>query len=97
MLKKMNNVWELYKRNEIEEPKLKENKNVTSVNLCKHKKYLGIKNIGAEGCSHLSKAHWAHLQQIDLCKIISIIRLEQYRRLRMLAPEQSTLAKLAIH
>ena len=73
MLRKMNDMWEIYERNEIEEPKLKENRNVKSVGLCKIKKYLAWNNISDEGCSHLSKAHWPNLQWIGLCKIISNI------------------------
>ncbi len=29
--------------------------------------YLGWNNIGAEGCSHLSKAQWSNLHTLDLC------------------------------
>ena len=69
----MNDVWETYERNRIEEPKLKENKNVTTVSLCKNKNYLVLSKIDAKECSHLSKAHWPNLQHIDLSKIISNI------------------------
>ena len=64
MLKKMNDVWEIYKINGIEEPKLKENRNIIKVNLGKNKKYLEWNKIGDKGCSHLSKAHWSNLQKI---------------------------------
>ena len=40
----------MYERNEIEEPKLKENRNIISANLGKNKKYLDGNDIGAEGC-----------------------------------------------
>ena len=32
--------------------------------------YLDLNNIDAEGCSHLGKAHWPNLLQIDLSKIL---------------------------
>ena len=64
LLRKMKSVWNVYKRNGIEEPKLKENRNIIEANLCKNENYLGLNNIGTEGCSHLSKTHWPNLQQI---------------------------------
>ena len=73
LLKKMKNVWEMYERSGIEEPKLKENRKIIKVNQSKNIKYLGKNNIGDEGCSHLSKAHWPNLQEIYLGKIISNI------------------------
>ena len=68
LLRKMNSVWEMYEKNEIEEPKLKENRNI--IEFSKNKEYLDENDISAEKCSHLSKAHWPNLQQISLCKII---------------------------
>ena len=39
------------------------------INLSKeYSKYLDGNNIGADGCSHLSKARWPNLQTINLSK-----------------------------
>ena len=35
LLRKMKNVWKLYERNLVEEPKLKKNKNMKEINLGK--------------------------------------------------------------
>ena len=42
--------------------------NRKKVDLSKINKYLDKDQIGAEGCSHLSKAHWPNLKIIGLCK-----------------------------
>ena len=45
------------------------NQAIRQIVLCKeYSKYLGSNNIGDDACSHLSKAQWPNLQEIDLGK-----------------------------
>ena len=74
----MKNVWQLYQQNGIEEPQLKENKNVMKAYLGRNIQYSGWGNINAEGCLYLNKVHWPNLKEIDLSENISIFRREQH-------------------
>ena len=51
LLGKMKNVWQLYEQNKIEEPQLKENKNVVKAYLCRNI------NIQGGAISMLKDAH----------------------------------------
>ena len=70
LVQKMKHYWNYYPYYGVKEPILQPNKKIKNVKLNNYKIYLGLSQIGVEGCNHLKRAQWPALQSLDLSNSI---------------------------